>query len=687
MLQRIERVGLALALFAVPVAFATGLSQYEVAKQAGLMVLGGVVLIAWTWRFCSARQDAVAHGGHTLTLGGLFLLFAGISVIWTTSTAESLRALSIWVPLFAIFASIATQPSVGRWVVFPLGAAGVVVALSVLAQRFGLEVPPAIPTGFNADAGAHGLFDHAASAGAFLVVVGPLVLYSLTRSAKPIVAVAAIAIYLAIGVTGSAVTIVAIAALLLGALLSLRSQAGKEGAMWVWGVAAAALVAVVVGQFALGAPTPEPEEESPLWLVSNPYDDLRIGAQENAITSLNEWTYEAERALTIREGAPLLGSGIGTWSVMAGLGADPEHRYRQSESVEYPEHGRPPGSLLGVLVELGIVGLVLWVLFLTAVLVVALRSRQSHGYLVAAFLSAVAVIGVSAAAYHAGEGIALFAILALTLRADPVGGRTGLLASRAIPAAKGAFVRFERWVLVGVPAVVLMVASGWVGWQAVAADFQRQRGEVFQAATPRRGEQAIESFERAVQLWPSDPLAHYLLGLAMYYVPTDEDRLAHARASFARAAELRPFDIRTQIQAIRADMRRRSEGVEGSFDAAREARNRLTNLMSGNPSYVPAALLLSEAHRILADYNRAAAILIEALASMNDREELARTHLLIGQIFEENLDLPDDALSHYRSAMDLAHRGTTLERRLVERISFVQQWTETGFRPRNESDD
>ena len=105
------------------------------------------------------------------------MLFAAVSALWAPALPLALSRIFLWICLAGVFVLVASRPGGPDEVVWPLAASGLLTAVSVLLAQHGVSVPPPIPTGMAVDAGAHGVFDHAVFAGAFLALVVPLSLY------------------------------------------------------------------------------------------------------------------------------------------------------------------------------------------------------------------------------------------------------------------------------------------------------------------------------------------------------------------------------------------------------------------------------------------------------------------------------------------------------------------------------
>jgi tetratricopeptide (TPR) repeat protein len=690
--RRVERWALAALLVAVPLAFATGLSRYEVAKLAVLAVLGSVAVVAFTLDFCRGRAPRLLGAWLAAAAGAAFVAAGTLSLLWGPDLPEAGVAVLRWTLLVGVFVVAAARTAGPEWIAGPLVLAGGVTALLVVGMRLGLGVPPPVPTGMAWDAGLHGPFDHEVFAGAYLAVVGPVALYgaanAVRRAWRGSYLGAALLVYLALGMTGSAGVALGIGSLLLGLALSARRLRGVPGGLLVWGATMGAVVLLVLGRFGLGGLDPEPEAARMPNLAPSLYESIRLEGAENAVTSGDEWRFAWSQARAAFSGAAVVGEGVGSYASTSGQSVDAASPYYGAARREYHTHDSPPGVVAGFLAEQGLLGLLLGGLFLGLAVGagllgfsrVAPGQAPGAGYLLAGVATAVVVLLLTPALYHAGEGVAVMAVLGLAARlSEPAELGRGVLGVRRVPGAAGAFQRFERWALLGAP-LLLLVA--WGIWQAgffTANDYVRQRGELYLMA--QRTEEAIASLEGAAELEPRDFRTHYLLGLVRYYTPRDDGRREAARQNLVRAAELRPHDVRVQIQRLKNEMQRGGQDPAGRMSAAAAVRNRLLELRRRDPRNVEVHRQLADVQRALGDYDQAVAALLEVTRLTEQPRVLAETYAEIGEVFSEQLDDPEAARTHYELALDYAPTRSPLAERVAQRLRFVEEWLRRGSRP------
>lgn len=673
-LALVSRIFVAALLVAAPLAFADGFSRYEGAKTGIFLVLGIPLVAVWLVRFCVGRHCIGLGGGFTVGIGYLLLLLGAASYLWTPAFYEGMIRLFLMTVLFGVVAEVATLKN-KDWAVVPLVVAGVSVATIVILQRVDVSFPPVMLTGLASDAGAHGTFDHGVFAGWFLIVVAPLGFFlgserSGLKGHLPMLA--GVVMYFAAGLVGGWVATIGVGALLFGAIVGIKrllKPSHRVGLAFLM----AGIAASFVAQFAVGPQTGE-ETEQVVLETSNLYRQHRVDGPENAIMSFVEWDFERARSFELFGDKPIFGHGVGSWDYYLGNAVDSEHPYYLADRDEYHIHQTPVGWLNGLSVELGLAGLALGFLFLVGVAVNLRRGfSETHndnggpgmGYLAAAFFGAVFVCLSTTGAYHAGEGVAVFGVFGLVLGLGNTHTGSGFLANRVVSPAKGVFSRFERWVMLGLPALALLFSTGWVTVRAVAGDYYQQQGEVFMDND--RMDSALDSFQQATSIWGHDAITQYYLGLGHYYaMPND---LEAARTAIDQASRLRPYDVRIGLQQVRIQMLNATGTFEGGLENAARSRNRLRELRQRDPLNVELLQELADAYQALAEYDEATAMLLEVIQLVDEPNTLARTHYALGQLLEDELHEPDLAQEHFHSALEHVRGGTGLERNILERLS------------------
>ena len=687
----IERIAIALCLFLVPVVFATGLSRYELAKLGVLQVFGSVVLLCWLVTFAAGRSERRVGGGWVAVAGWLLVLLAACSLAWTTSVVDGWLRVSFLLLLLAVFTSSASQQGREAWIIVPLLLAAVVVAATVIAQQLGWSFPPVIPTGMAEENGPNGTFDHAFFAGAFLAVVAPVALFALSRTGRgamtALTASAAVLSGLAVGLTGGVAVLVLGVCLFLGTLASvpvLHHHEGKRGVAVLF-VGLFALGALFLGAFAFESVDSAGPEEETAHIIIEPIEKWfpthQIQHWENVVTTGDEWSFERSRVFELSSSSPWLGTGAGGWIVDAGRGVDTEHTYYVESPDAYHLHAVPPGQFLGVFSELGLIGLLLWGIFLLGALYAFGRgftaAEPGLAYLAVAAIGAVVLVAGTSAGFHAGESTAVMAVLGLAVSFD--GRVKGVFSPKVISAPKNTVAKIERLLFVAIPAAALLVVGGWQSSKSLISDFRYQRGLVFMNAD--LFDDGMEALESAEASWSGHALSRYHLAIARYYLPTDNVRAAAARRAIGSAAALRPSDVRYQLMALRMGELGPSSTFEDRLRTTRARVERLHNLKLMDPANPEVYRQLAAAHRILQDFESAALAFIELTQEVSDPAARAGAFEALGHLYEEDLEDPERALRYYREAWELLPARSTARLSIHERVSAVEHWIETGTRP------
>lgn len=684
LLTRIERVALSLTLLLTGLACAPGLSRFDSAKLAALTIGGVLCATLWLVGFMRKGHTTRLGGGWLAGLGWLVTLYVGLSLFWSDDPASGKRGLLMWSAGLSVYISAASAGPASKWVIRPLQLAALGVAGLVIAARFGFDLIPPIPTGMAGQGG--GAFDHPLFAGFYLAIVAPVALLGMARDEKPAAAafgaLTLLASAMAIGVTGGLATVLLLASILLGSAASAPSlRALSSGrAKAVVAAALASLLCVGLG-FSLGAkPVEEPapgEASVVLELSQTGFASYRIDHSENVVTTSEEWSFERERAFRIAGEESLLGAGIGSWARLAGRGLDPEHPYYAEHRDTYHIHDTPPGLLLSAPVELGLLGAALVAAFLLLGLWTAGRSvtrvGPGGGYAAAGVLAGVVLVVTTSAGAHAGEWTALMATLGLAVGLDERAG--GLFSLRRIGSPKNGVAKAERWILVVVPAVAVLVFSGVGTGRFILSDKAHQSALVF--LEHGMNEDGLESLECALGYTDQNAEAMYHLGVARFFTPTDDARRAGARAAAERAATLRPNDVRFRFMALR------TQGGGDESSAARSTREKLNafqSLIPLDPDNTHIYREMARGYSFLQDFEAATRSWLEVAERAADPEEAGRALFDLGELYEDQVEDPERALRYYGEAMERFAPGSRWAERTGQRLLAVQAWIETGSR-------
>jgi len=645
-----------------------------------------VTTIAWLLRFGAAKAERRLGGGRLALLFWLFVLYSAASLLWSSSAAAGWNRLLLLVCFFGIVVSTASQARQSwNWVLVPLALGTSLAALGTIVSYFGVAFPPAIPTGMASE-GARGFFDHPHFAASYFAIAVPGALYLAAHSDKTLPRamglVGAVLGAFACGLGGGLGVLVLGVVLVLGTLASGRSlqTVEKSKAIQVWASAVIALTGLVAGHIASQGDVTDSEQEVAAFDdVTKWFEKHQIPHWENVVTDGAEWSFERARVLSLRSESRWTGDGIGSWQRNAGRALPPDDPYYLG-GREHHLHVTPPGVLLGMYTELGLIGVLLLMWLSFSVIFATGRGVSDEdpgsGYLAAAALGAVILLCATSSGYHAGELGVAAVVVGLALSNDR--RKSGFFAPITIPATGTTISRMERWVLVTAPALALIGLSLPSFVSETRSDLEFQRGVVFVNAD--QYDLGLAAFEEAVAIDADNPLAQYHLGLTRYFLPTDADRREEARVAMSQAVRLWPTDTRVLVFAIKVGGVP-GQGFDQGLSNTRNDINQLRAMLPLDPANAELYHLLADASIVLTDYNTAASSLAEGLASVRSDEERGELNFQLGQLFENQFEDPDRALRYYREALSLFPASSSRGRRSAEQIVVMEYWLETGRKP------
>ena len=237
---------------------------------------------------------------------------------------------------------------------------------------------------------------------------------------------------------------------------------------------------------------------------------------------------------------------------------------------------------------------------------------------------------------------------------------------RRLDPADSGFRRFERTLLIGLPAIVLLVPSLWGVAAWTAADFERQRGVVFLDAG--RQNSAVPHLERAVSLQPGDALAHYHLGVALFFSAEVGSNGRTPHQAYTRAAILQPWDMRFAARAIETQEVEVIQTPAGPIPVFGDRLQRVQRLLRHDPDHLAMNLLFADLSVLSNEFEPAIAQLRLLIENTADRDAIAAAYLRIGRIYADNLDSPAEALVEYERAAQFARPGSTTANQAAQRL-------------------
>lgn len=404
MTEKNERYSLstlmAFVLVAVlPMAVATGFSNFERSRDIVLAILASLALIGWAVGALRSTKGVSLFSPGTLLLGGIFLFYVLLSLFWTPVFLLGQLSVITWVSLGILFLILVAPP--GRKPEF-LDFATATATGAIAAGVFGLYeffggtalIPVWRPSGIA------GGFDSIVFASSYYLLALPIVIAGLATSPKGIRRWF-MAISLGLGGAHFAMVVSPLLLALLGAAMVLAAlpfiMAKKFGKT---GPSAQALITSLVvllvgalGMVVVERPTKETDaNDLPRISPSVEFHD------EQASDDILRWPYFAADRMespldqrfrpylnsTIRglvEQEPLLGHGPAGWRMNhLDIAHDGDEAVRKL-FYHHPRFSSPHSDYGRVLVEQGILGFLFFLLFLAGIctaLAGGIRSKEGE---------------------------------------------------------------------------------------------------------------------------------------------------------------------------------------------------------------------------------------------------------------------------------------------------------------------
>lgn len=665
----------------LPMAVATGFSNFERPREIVLAIGAGLALISWAASAFRHKAGITIHSPGTLLLGSVFLLYTIASLFWSNLFLLAQLSVISWGALGILFFVLVAP--MGKKPTF-LDFSTAVAAGTIAAGAFGLyEVfggmalhPVWRPSGIT------GGFDAMSFGASYYVLVLPLLTaaVSLARGSRrwfltgglllgalhfamlstPIfIAILGGAMVLAalffVGFGHRQFTVTSCSAIILGVLTTIIALAG--------------LVIMERPDYETDAVDLPRIAPSPLFhaeqatdeLVRWPYfaadrteapNDLRFRPYLNGIIG----------ELIAQE--PILGHGPAGWSLMQTDVVDPTHPEIQNLFYHYPRFDSPHSTYGRVLVEQGYLGFVFFLLSLAGLLTAffgGLRADNSTDTvrlelwaLFSVFLASLAMMYFvpllelkSSAALFVGSS-ALGVIRATQLHSSSpwLQVRSYLQANPIAP-------------LFAILAAAI-VASAMAGPTLLHAKASLIRGHADHLMLRSYFKDALAEYSTAHNIYPAYGEVLYNIALAHSMLGATEG----GQAAITEAVELAPHDARILTHAASLALRTQR------FDTAMELGH---HAMRTGPTYIPGYDAYAASLQRRARHDDAAAVLKRALELDELPDEYASLfNLRLGLIYDQQFEAPAEALTFLGLARDLAPEGA--ERNLINnRITELQK--------------
>jgi hypothetical protein len=664
--ETVLRAGFLLAVVLGPVVFATGFTMYESLKFLHWGVVGTTILVCLTVHaLCGGvkpRVDPRAFG-----FGALFFAFAGIAVLWSPVREYALAELAKWLCLWVLFLIAAWAPwfsredlsvaaSVGAFgsgVVGLLelggvvwfrriwdapGATGAFDSLEVLLPFYVVSLPLAMAValgskGWRGVAGwcgfvAGGLhFGLAGDPSAALVGCGVMVFVTLVFRA-----------FLTEGQRS-----LTLRPLALIALLSLPPLGALQWADTVPAVTDATDLQQVL-----------PLKKSNVLQADGVRGlDFATGRWESLPTAATRHYLRAVFLKLFTE-KPIVGQGTGGW-LLSQTRDMPDHPFTRASRYTYPRFRSAHGSQWTILVEFGLVGFLLFLIWLGTIETAAVGQwralqeregdRSRDVILFWAFVVA-ALLGVlwstwTASIEFVGTSALLFVVFGVFARDESLQGESFL--SR-----RSSLVTF---LLIGVFVQVAVVSLAIASYERSWGDLMMLRG---------RSADAAEVYSNSRVARHLDAEVAYNHCLALQRGGGDS---ALCGDLVETAKRLAPNDARMHHLAGVVAIK------EQDMSSARKESRRARHLF---PNYISAAKTLALSYDLENNFEQAAKVLEEELARNPPKFIRIVLHVSLGGYYQDHLSRLPRAVEHYKKAVELYEPG---QRRdiLNERIESLEQ--------------
>ncbi len=674
---------LILALTAVvPLAVATGFSNFERARQLVLVGFAALALLSWGVGLIRHGRAEMASPG-TMALGGAFGLFVVGSLAWSGLPLFGAISVLTWVGLGVVFLVLAVP--VGRAPEFldwtTAVATGAIGAGGLGLYEFfggGGLTPVWDPAGMT------GGFDSMAFATAFYLLAVPLLIASVGLARGLRRWFMALALLMAILHLGLVVDIAALGALGLvmaavGAVIHVAAGADAEAGVPIRLTAIAAVLTVAVvcsGLFLFD----RPEEQNgavDLPRISQT-GDFRF--EDPSGVGSNWWYFASDRtespvdqrfrpylnsvARGLWEKEPILGHGAGGWWLMQTDVIDDSDPVVNSMFNRYPAFKSPHSDYARLSVEQGALGLLLFLLFAAGILTAIVGGARRGGLddeedrirtwaLATTVITGLVLMAFLPVLELVSSGVLWFGAAAIAVAcAGQSGGDSRWLAGHSF-GKKSALLRYGTALVATALAVGMVIPAAQHGQSAL------DRGYADHLMLGSEFRDAISLYEKAHQRYPAHPevlyniaLAHYMTGSTMEGVGVLDE-----------AIELRPHDARFRTHA--AMMAIREHRTESALEHGREAVRTGPNYMQAYDSYAAA---LQRRGRFTDS-----AALFKAALDRNPPVEIRGTmRVHYAHILGEQIDRPAEAMEQYELAMKELPHGT--ERTLLaDRIEELER--------------
>lgn len=715
----IESFVLLALVAALPVAFASGFTMYEVLKEGILLVGAAVLTIAWAVGAWRAGTVTVRGGLGLVALLGLGT-FALVSALWAPNGLEAVWSGARWFALAAI--ALAILAPTGRPVSLPQlvlavavgsGIAGALGVLDVFGVPLDASAPGAASDGFR------GPFDNDRIAALSLSVSVPFLaasVFALRSRVRWVAAAALVPVALFVGATAQwDAFFVALGGVTLAAAL----WAVRRGVSSLRSVALPAIAVVVVGIVGVGGhflaqaavqPTlvqvggKVVESKDPSRTQRAPATPLEIDLGRPDPPRESAERYHARStAWQMVTRHPVGGVGAGNFEIAQVGDLDVSSTWYQGLAASYPGFRYIDSSGLQLATELGFIGLLLLLLFVGVALRAGFAAPEDESTpadfgLLGGLGACLVAIGIGGA-LESAVGAVMFVVFAAWLLQRGAGAGWTLGGS---PAGVRSLERYGLGLALPLGLAALML---YAGTASTASDYCKARGDVWVQAGAL--ERAQTSYLDAVAWWAGNDEA----ALNYAIVTTTRSKgFSEEERSVLAALALRPFDPRLykalgQVQIREAVDRKRKtappspepgeqpdpEQMLQALDIVdrtvlAKAQANFTRATELHPRYIDARESFAHAFLLTGESAKQQTELLKLIDTIGDtdRKRTARVHASLAQSYLGAEDWAR-ARKHIERALALDPEHPR-RKSMAEDLALIQA-REKGIQPKKGPDD
>jgi len=434
-----------LAVAVVPVVFATAFSSFEDVKWAAMLAISGLGAIALAVDVLRSKAVTI-HAGRVATIVYVFCAFVLFAATYAPVPMLGLSGALTWVAGGVLF--LLALSSSGRGIKFADLALAVAVAVLGVGIVGLLDFAGVGLTTVVWDPiGAPGAFDSIEFLAPFYAGALPLLMSAAIRISGPRKAVLVIALILGavhFGLTVSpTLAFIALGAVLAVTIVVVILQKPARAVLLypVFGVLFAVSVLVaLMAMFGQPEDTFSDANRLPLATFEIVRTEQLVGGKPRAtnfaigrteeIRDVAAWNYTTGVAFDLFRDAPIGGQGAGSWWTMQTEFPRAEDPFVARMFEQYPAFKLAHNSIAQLLAEYGLIGIVLFLGWMSSVFVITLASlatrEESENWIIEHWGLAASVTAVLACSVRtpgldlAGSAVLFFPVLALLVREGAV---------------------------------------------------------------------------------------------------------------------------------------------------------------------------------------------------------------------------------------------------------------------------